>query len=92
MTLKEFCEKYQYAESTVRHAFPQVQRSILNTYGVQIVKTGRGKKAIFTEIEKSEEDQMKDLREFLEKNPMVKEYFEGLEGQESKHEQNEYKY
>lgn len=79
MTLQEFCEKYQYAESTVRHAFPQIQRAILKTYGIQVIKTGRGKKAIFTEMEKSEEAQLEDLRVFLDKNPMLREYFEGLE-------------
>ena len=81
MTLQEFCKKYHYAESTVRHAFPKVQESILKLYGIHIVKEGRGSKAIFTEMEKSEEQQMADLREFLEKNPMVREYFEGLEEQ-----------
>ena len=79
MTLKEFCDTYNYAESTVRHAFPKVQQSILKNYGVYVVKEGRGSKAIFTIVEKTEEQQMADLYEFLDKNPMLREYFEGLE-------------
>lgn len=79
MTLQEFCEKYQYAESTVYHSFAAVQKAILKQYGMKVSKIGRGKKAQFIEEGKSEEAQMADLRQFLEKNPMLKEYFEGLE-------------
>ena len=46
MTLEEFCQKYSYAESSVLHGFPRVKESILKTYGVEIIKIGRGKKAI----------------------------------------------
>lgn len=80
MNLKELCEKYYYSETTVLNAFPQVQRNVLKKYGVLLEKKGRGKKAIYIEHEKPEEEQMKDLRAFLEKNPAVKEYFEGIEG------------
>ena len=80
MNLQEFCSKYGYAESTVSKTFPQVQRSIFKKYGVWIIKQGKGKKANYIEQEKSEERQMEDLKEFLEKNPAIKEYFEGIEG------------
>ena len=73
MTLEEFCQKYSYAESSVLHGFPRVKESILKTYGVEIIKIGRGKKAEYIEKEKS-----KELHEFLEKNPQAKEYVEGL--------------
>ena len=80
MTLKELCSKYYYSEITVLNAFPQVQRSILKKYGVLIEKQGRGKKANYIEKEKPEEQQMEELKEFLETHPAVKEYFEGIEG------------
>ena len=80
MNLEEFCKKYYYSEITVLNAFPQVQRSVLKKYGVLIEKRGRGRKAEYIEREKPEEDQLKDLKEFLEKNPAIREYFEGIEG------------
>lgn len=80
MTVKELSEKYGYSEVTIVNAFPQVQRYILKKFGVMIEKQGRGKKANYIEKEKPEELQMQELREFLEKNPAVKEYFEGIEG------------
>ena len=78
MTLEEFCQKYNYAESSVLHGFPRVKESILKTYGVEIIKIGRGKKAEYIEKEKSKELQIEELHEFLEKNPQSKEYVEGL--------------
>lgn len=78
MTLEEFCQKYSYAESSVLHGFPRVKESILKTYGVEIIKIGRGKKAEYIEKEKSKELQIEELHEFLEKNPQAKEYIEGL--------------
>ena len=57
-----------------------MQRSILKNYGIEIIKIGRGKKANYIEKEKSEEKQMEDLKKFLDANPAVKEYFEGIEG------------
>ena len=80
MTLEEFCKKYDYKESTVIKTFPQVQSVILKRYGIKVEKVRRGKKAEYIEYEKPEEQQIKDLHEFLEKNPAVKEYFEGIEG------------
>lgn len=80
MNLEELCKKYYYSESTVLNAFPQVQRNVLKKHGVLLEKQGRGKKAIYIEHEKPEEDQMRDLRAFLDKNPAIKEYFEGIEG------------
>ena len=68
MTLEEFCQKYNYAESSVLHGFPRVKESILKTYGVEIIKIGRGKKAEYIEKEKSKELQIEELHEFLEKN------------------------
>ena len=49
MTLEEFCQKYSYAESSVLHGFPRVKERILKTYGVEIIKIGRGKKAEYIE-------------------------------------------
>ena len=80
MTLKQLCDKYYYSEVTVLNAFPQVQRSILKKYGILIEKHGRGKKADYVEIIKTEEQQMEELKEFLQTHPAVKEYFEGIEG------------
>jgi hypothetical protein len=80
MTLQEFCKKYDYQESTVIKTFPQVQSTILKRYGIQVIKVGRGKKAQYIEKEMSDEDQLKDLHEFLKTHPAIKEYFEGIEG------------
>jgi len=80
MTIEELSRKYGYSEVTIRNAFPQVQRYILKKFGVMIEKEGRGKKANYIEKEKPEEMQMQDLKKFLDKNPAVKEYFEGIEG------------
>ena len=54
MTLKEFCDKYDYSESTVIKTFPQVQSVILKRYGIKVDKVGRGKKAQYIETQKSE--------------------------------------
>lgn len=78
MTLQELCQKYDYAESSVLHGFPHVKESILKQYGIEIVKKGRGKKAIYEEIERSKEVQIEKLQEFLEQNPHAKEYVEKL--------------
>lgn len=80
MTQKELAEKYDYRETSIYKNFPAVQQGILKKYGIYIEKIGRGKKAIFIEREKPEGQQMKDLKEFLDKNPAIKEYFEGIEG------------
>lgn len=79
MTQKELADKYGFSENTIYKNFLQVQRSILKNYGIEIIKIGKGKKANYIEKEKSEERQMEDLRAFLEKNPAIKEYFEGIE-------------
>ena len=79
MTQKELADKYGFSENTIYKNFLQVQRSILKNYGIEIIKVGKGKKASYIEKEKSEERQMEDLRAFLEKNPAIKEYFEGIE-------------
>ena len=80
MTQKELAEKYYYNENSIYKNFPAVQQGILKKYGVLIIKKGKGKKAEYIEQEKPEERQMEDLRKFLDKNPAVKEYFEGIEG------------
>jgi transcriptional antiterminator len=80
MTQKELAEKYGYSENTIYKNFLSVQAGILKKYGILIEKKGRGKKAIFIEKEKPEEQQLKELKEFLETHPAVKEYFEGIEG------------
>jgi len=80
MNLQEFCEKYGYAESTVSKTFPQVKMNIFKKYGIEVIKIGKGKKAQYIEKEKTEEKQLEDLKEFLDKNPAIKEYFEGIEG------------
>ena len=78
MTLEEFCQKYNYAESSVLHGFPRIKESVLKQYGIEIIKKGRGKKAEYIEIEKSKELQIEELHEFLEKNPQAKKYVESL--------------
>ena len=80
MTQKELADKYGFNENTVYKNFLQVQRSILKNYGIEIIKVWKGKKAEYIEKEKPEAKQMEDLRKFLDKNPAVKEYFEGIEG------------
>ena len=80
MTQKELAEKYNYKENSIYKNFLAVQQGILKKYGVLIIKKGRGKKAEYIEQEKPEEDQMRELKEFLEKNPAITEYFEGIEG------------
>lgn len=79
MTLEQFCKKYQYTQKTVLHAFPKVQKSIMKKYGIKITKVGRGLQSGYIEEGRSEEAQMMELRLFLEANPLLKEYFEGLE-------------
>ena len=78
MTLEELCQKYNYAERSVIHGFPRVKENIFKTYGITIVRKGRGKKAEYIEIDKSKEQQIEELQDFLEKNPHAKEYVEGL--------------
>ena len=70
MTLEEFCQKYNYAESSVLHGFPRIKESI--------IKQGRGKKAEYIEVDKSKELQIEELNNFLEKNPQAKAYLESL--------------
>ena len=50
MTLKEVCEKYSVAESSVKNAFPRTQAAIIKKYNVRIEKQGRGKNAIYIEV------------------------------------------
>lgn len=49
MTLQEVSEKYEVAEQSLIHAFPRTQKSILNKYGIKIIKKGRGKSAVYEE-------------------------------------------
>lgn len=49
MTLKEVCEKYGVAESSMTNAWPRTQKAILKKYGVKLEKEGRGQKAVYTE-------------------------------------------
>lgn len=78
MTLEELCEKYGYASSSVIHGFPRVRDNILKVYGVLIIKEGKGKKAVYKEENKQKEQQIKELQEFLEKNPHAQEYLKEL--------------
>lgn len=78
MTLEEFCQKYNYAESSVLHGFPRIKESIIKQYGIEIIKQGRGKKAEYIEVDKSKELQIEELNNFLEKNPQAKAYLESL--------------
>lgn len=81
MTQEELAKKYGYSENSIYKNFPSVQYNILKKTGVLIEKIGKGKKAIYIEkVNKTEEQQMEELREFLETHPAVKEYFEGIEG------------
>lgn len=78
MTLQELCQKYNYTESSVLHGFPRVKDYILKTYGIEIIKVGKGKKAQYIEEDKNKETQIEKLQEFLEQNPYAKEYIENL--------------
>ena len=81
MTQEELAEKYGYSVTSIYKNFPSVQVNIFKKTGVLIEKIGKGKKAVYIEkINKSEEQQMEELKEFLETHPAVKEYFEGIEG------------
>ena len=81
MTQEELAKKYGYSEVSIYKNFPAVQAGIYKKTGVVIEKIGKGRKAQYIEkINKTEEEQMQDLREFLETHPAVKEYFEGIEG------------
>lgn len=80
MTQEELANKYGYSETSIYKNFPAVQAGILRKTGVLVKKVGKGKKAEYIEKEKPEAKQMEDLRKFLDKNPAVKEYFEGIEG------------
>ena len=54
MTLQEVCDKYNVAQSSMTNAFPRTQKSILKKYGVKIVKEGRGKDAVYSEVLESD--------------------------------------
>ena len=49
MTLRELCDKYGYAESTVKNKWTTIQLKIFKDYGVKIVKTGRGSNVVYQE-------------------------------------------
>lgn len=49
MTIKEVCEKYGYAESTVKTQFTKVQAKILKEKHIKLVKKGRGAAAYYEE-------------------------------------------
>lgn len=81
MTQEELSKKYGYSVNSVYKNFPSVQYNIFKKTGVWIEKVGKGKKAVYIEkINKTEEQQMQELKEFLDTHPAVKEYFEGIEG------------
>lgn len=81
MTQEELADKYGYSETSIYKNFPAVQAGILRKTGVLVKKVGKGKKAEYIEIiDKTEEEQIKELHKFLETHPAIKEYFEGLEG------------
>jgi len=80
MTLQELCKKYNYAESTVLHNFPVVRSNILKVYKVWINKVGKGQKAEYIEEDRSKEIGVKELYDFFENNPRLKEIvLEGLD-------------
>lgn len=80
MTLQELCQKYGYAESTVLHNFPNVRNNILKTHKVWINKVGKGKKAEYIEEDRSKEMDIKELYDFFESNPRLREILlEGLD-------------
>lgn len=76
MTLEELCKKYNYASNSVIHGFPRVRDSILKTYGVLIIKEGRGKNAIYREEDKNKEKQIQELEQFLKDRPYAREYLD----------------
>ena len=45
MTRKELCDKYDISESTVKNAFPRLQKRFLEKHKLILTKTGRGDKA-----------------------------------------------
>lgn len=51
MSLEELCTKYQVSPSSVKSNFNRTQNALLKKYGVQIIKTGRGKTAQYYETE-----------------------------------------
>ena len=51
MTLKEVCEKFNYSQSTVVNTFPRVQKAIEKKYGIVLIKTGKGKDAVYDIIQ-----------------------------------------
>ena len=78
MTLQELCQKYGYAESTVLHNFPNIRNNILKTHKVWINKVGKGQKAEYLEEDRNEEMQVEELKNFLNDNPLAKQYLESL--------------
>lgn len=51
MSLEELCNKYQVSPSSVKSNFNRTQEALLKKYGVQIIKTGRGKNVCYYETE-----------------------------------------
>ena len=51
MSLEELCNRYQVSPSSVKSNFNRTQEALLKKYGVQIIKTGRGKNACYYETE-----------------------------------------
>ena len=49
MTLQELCEKYGYAESTVKNKWSATQLKIFKDYGIKITKIGRGSNVSYQE-------------------------------------------
>ena len=54
MTGQEISKKYNIAESTLKSQFKRTQQKILKTYGVNIIKYGRGDKTYYLEEDTNE--------------------------------------
>lgn len=64
MTINEVSEKYGISVSSLKTNFKRSQQGIFKKYGVQIVKSGKGDSAVYTEIiedDKREESMFKAL-------------------------------
>ena len=49
MTLQELCERFGYAESTVKNKWSTIQLKIFKDYGIKITKIGRGNNVTYQE-------------------------------------------
>ena len=51
MTLEEVCKKFNYSESSIVNNFPRFQKAVQKKFGILLVKSGRGKEAVYNIIQ-----------------------------------------